>query len=111
MWRYFAEDGTLQSEGEFVDGKKNGPWTTYFPSGKVASKGITSMTEPTGKWENFFEDGTISSAGEFDEGKKDGYWKSFTAGGKLKSEVTYDKGSGEYREYYENGKLKVKGQN
>ena len=57
----------------------------------------------------FLKMAQYSSAGEFDKGKKDGYWKAFTSTGKLKSEVTYDKGSGEYREYYESGKLKLKG--
>jgi antitoxin component YwqK of YwqJK toxin-antitoxin module len=109
-WRFFAEDGTLESEGEYIDGRKNGEWIHYYPSGKRASKGSYLNDVPTGTWEYYFEDGSLSSSGLFNQGKKDDYWKTFSAGGKMKSEVTYDKGSGEYREYYESGKLKAKGQ-
>ncbi len=110
-WRYYAEDGgTLQSEGDFVNGKKNGEWKLYFPSGKVSSSGQYKNDEPDGKWTYYFEDGTISSTGEFVEGKRNGYWNTLSKDGKLKSEVTYHSGTGEYKEYYPSGKLKVKGQ-
>ncbi|MBL0744535.1 toxin-antitoxin system YwqK family antitoxin [Chryseolinea lacunae] len=109
LWRYYAEDGTLQNEGDFDNGKKNGTWTSYYPSGKVASKGVFNNDDPNGSWQYLYEDGTVRSQGEFQNGKKDGYWKTLDAAGKLKSEVTYAKGTGEYKEYYPSGKLKVRG--
>ena len=92
-WRYFGEDGTLKDEGEFVDGKKNGLWTNYYPSGKVATRGTYINDEPTGNWEYFFEDGTVSSSGAFKDGKREGLWKTLNANGTLKSEITYNKGT------------------
>jgi len=110
LWRFFAEDGTLQSEGNYVEGKKDGIWTSYFSSGKISSRGAYLNDEQVGKWDFFFEDGTVSSTGDFDKGRKEGYWKAFSSTGKLKSEVTLDKsGAGDYVEYYESGKTKVKG--
>jgi antitoxin component YwqK of YwqJK toxin-antitoxin module len=110
-WRYYVEeDGTLQSEGDFSDGKKNGEWKFYYPSGKIGSSGFYENDESTGKWIYYFEDGTISSEGEYVGGKKNGYWNAMNKTGSRKSEITYANGSGEYREFYSDGKLKVKGQ-
>lgn len=109
-WRYYAEDGTLSGEGDYANGKKNGEWKYYYPSGKVSSSGMYENDEPVGKWNYYFEDGTISSSGEFVGGKKNGYWSTLNHDGSVKSEVTFNKGTGEYREYYPGKKLKVKGQ-
>jgi antitoxin component YwqK of YwqJK toxin-antitoxin module len=108
-WRYYGEDGVLQSEGEFVNGKKQGEWKSYYPSGKVSSSGHYENDLEVGQWKYFFEDGTINTAGEFVGGKKNGYWSANNPAGKLKSEITYNGGSGEYREYHASGKLKIKG--
>ncbi|MGC3946109.1 MAG: toxin-antitoxin system YwqK family antitoxin [Chryseolinea sp.] len=110
LWRYFSEDGTLQSEGEYKEGRKSGIWTNYYPSGKVSSKGTLNNDEQTGQWEHWFEDGTPSATGSYDDkGKKTGKWTSWSSSGKVKTEVTYINGRGEYVEYYESGKPKVKG--
>ncbi len=108
-WRYFAEDGTLEGEGDYTNNKKNGAWKYYYPSGKLSSSGQFENDEPSGKWNYYFEDGVASSNGEFVGGKKNGYWSSLHKDGS-KSEVTYNKGFGDLREYYPNGKLKAKGQ-
>lgn len=108
-WRYYAEDGTLESEGDFVNGKREGPWLKYFSSGKVYAKGQYINDEPSGIWEYYFENGGVSSSGEFKNGKKTGDWKTYTDNGQVKSEVTLSQGTGQYREYYASGKLKVKG--
>lgn len=108
-WRYFAEDGTLSSEGEYSNGKRNGQWRFVYPSGKTSAMGRYENDQPVDKWTYYFEDGTTSTVGEFVGGKKNGYWTSFNRDGSLKSEVTYDLGSGDYREYYPDKKLRVKG--
>ncbi|MBZ0244953.1 MAG: toxin-antitoxin system YwqK family antitoxin [Cyclobacteriaceae bacterium] len=108
-WRYYAEDGTLSSEGDFVNGKKNGTWNYYYPSGEISSAGNYELDLPTGEWKYYFEDGKLSASGEFVGGKKNGYWSAFNQNGSLKSEVDFIDGTGEYREYYAGGNLKVKG--
>jgi uncharacterized protein len=108
-WRYFNEQGILQSEGDYVNGKKQGTWQEYYPSGKVSSSGLYENDVAVGNWKYFFEDGTISTSGDFVGGKKNGYWSAYNPAGKLKSEITYNGGSGEYREYFPGGKLKLKG--
>jgi len=108
-WRFYDERGVLQSEGEYVNGKKHGEWKNYYQSGKVSSIGNYENDVATGTWKYFFEDGTISSLGEFAGGMKNGYWIAYNPAGKMKSEITYNGGSGEYREYYSSGKLKATG--
>ena len=107
---FFSEDGTLEGEGDYSGGKKNGEWKYYYPSGKVASSGLYENDESVGKWNYYYEDGSLSASGEFVGGKKNGYWSSLNKDGTRRSETTFNKGSGEYREYYSSGKLKVKGQ-
>lgn len=108
-WRYFQEDSSLQAEGDFVKGKKNGTWYTYYPSGKLSSQGVYENDEMSGTWIYYFEDGSVSSTGVLSSGKKQGQWKSFALNGTLKSEANYTSGSGEYREYHPNGALKTRG--
>ncbi|HOO11047.1 MAG TPA: toxin-antitoxin system YwqK family antitoxin, partial [Cyclobacteriaceae bacterium] len=91
------------------NGKKNGTWNHYYPSGKVSSSGRYANDLPEGEWTYYFEDGEISAKGGFVGGKKNGYWSALNHNGTLKSEVDYTDGTGEYREYYEGGELKVKG--
>lgn len=108
-WRYYDEAGVLQSDGDYVNGKKQGEWKSYYSSGKVSSSGHYENDVAAGDWTYFFEDGAISSSGKFAGGKKNGYWSAYNSTGKLKSEITFNGGTGEYREYYASGKLKSKG--
>lgn len=108
-WRFYDEEGLLQSEGDYANGKKQGVWKQYYPSGKISSMGNYENDVAVGEWKYFFEDGGVSASGEFVGGKKHGYWSAYNPAGGLKSEITYNSGSGEYREYYASGKLKSKG--
>lgn len=109
-WRYYSPlDGTLQSEGDFENNKRNGEWINYYPSGNVASKGRYENDVPAGKWEYYFEDGNVSATGQYLGGQREGYWSSFSTSGEKESDATYVNGTGEYREYYKSGKLKTKG--
>ena len=47
---------------------------------------------------------SLALPANLDDGKRNGHWKTLNAGGSLHSEITYDKGSGEYREYYDERK-------
>ncbi len=109
-WRYYSEtDGTLLSEGDYREGRKTGEWTTYYPSGKVASCGTYTEDEPNGVWIYYHPNGNVASSGSFVAGRKDGYWVSFDDSGHKTSEAHFTEGNGYYREYYSSGKLKVGG--
>lgn len=109
-WRYFSEaDGTLSSEGDYTDGRKNGAWVSYYPSGKIAAQGSYVNGEPTGLWSYYHPNGQLSSTGTFTDGKKDGYWVSYSVDGSKLSECRLANGTGQYQEYYPSGKLKITG--
>ncbi|MCX7637900.1 MAG: hypothetical protein N2044_08660 [Cyclobacteriaceae bacterium] len=109
-WRYFNEaDGTLSSEGEYAEGRKNGEWVSYYPSGKVSVRGNYEQGEPSGTWNYYHENGQISSSGAFVQGRRDGYWISFSPDGKKTCEISLVNGMGVYQEFYPSGKLKVSG--
>ena len=109
-WRYFSELGVIESEGEMENGKRMGEWIHYHPNGKVAARGAFHSDQASGDWTYYNEDGNVTAVGSYTEGRKTGYWKTVATDGTLRSEITYERGVGEYREYYPDGKLQVKGQ-
>ena len=47
---YFHENGNIQQEGVFVNGKLDGKWTSYDVSGKVTAIAEYTNGQKTGKW-------------------------------------------------------------
>lgn len=47
---YYHENGNLQQEGFFVDGKLDGKWTSYDVSGKVTAIAEYNNGLKSGKW-------------------------------------------------------------
>jgi antitoxin component YwqK of YwqJK toxin-antitoxin module len=74
------------TDGEYLDGEKHGPWTTYYANGNKRSEG------------------------QYDRGKKVGPWTQYWPNGN-KSEGTFREGvfTGTYRAFHENGALEVEG--
>jgi antitoxin component YwqK of YwqJK toxin-antitoxin module len=47
---YYYDNGTIQQEGFFKDGKLEGKWIAYDPQGNKLSVGEYSNGQKTGKW-------------------------------------------------------------
>ena len=47
---YYYEDGTIQQQGTFKDGKLHGIWTSYDVNGNKLAVGIYKNGVKTGKW-------------------------------------------------------------
>ncbi len=47
---YYYDNGQIQQQGHFKDGKLEGSWTSYDANGNKASIGDYSKGEKTGKW-------------------------------------------------------------
>ncbi|MBK0369357.1 toxin-antitoxin system YwqK family antitoxin [Flavobacterium agrisoli] len=56
---YFYENGKIQQEGFFKDGKLDGAWTAYDENGNKKAFGQYAMGEKTGKW-FFWNDSNLS---------------------------------------------------
>lgn len=110
VWTYYNEDGTVQSKGKEVNGQREGEWIIYHPNGEIAAKGFYQNGKQVGKWTYYHDNGMVSEEGVMtQDGVKDGVWKMYYRSGQYKGESTYVNGEGEYKEYYENGKLKAIG--
>jgi len=49
-WKYFYDDGCLESSGDFSDDKPHGKWSWYYKNGKVKSEGNYVSGKPEGRW-------------------------------------------------------------
>lgn len=76
-----------ESELDYVDGQREGPWSQWWPSGGVAVLGRFLEGLPHGRWKVFYESGQL----QIDQGLFQGIF------------------DGDYREYYESGDPKAEG--
>ncbi|OGF49652.1 MAG: hypothetical protein A2231_00120 [Candidatus Firestonebacteria bacterium RIFOXYA2_FULL_40_8] len=67
--KIFDDDGTLRLLETYKDGKRNGPVTSYFKSGKVSSSSTYTDGKLNGKLTAFSRDGKIASEIDFIKGK------------------------------------------
>lgn len=56
---YFHENGNIQQQGFFKDGKLQGEWTSYDISGNKTAIGVYDKGEKAGKW--FFWNNAVLS--------------------------------------------------
>ncbi len=64
---YYFENGQVQQEGFFKDGKLEGTWVSYNENGTKKSIGEYSKGKKTGKW-FFWNDNTLSEV-DFSESR------------------------------------------
>jgi hypothetical protein len=53
----FAENGTLLSEGHYIDGKEDGWWKDSHPNGQLAAEGRYEQGSEVGIWKYWSIDG------------------------------------------------------
>lgn len=66
IWKAWYEDGTLWSEGEYKNGKRNGPGTTYHPNGKKYLEGNYKDDIQVGIWKIWDENGNLEKEVNYD---------------------------------------------
>jgi hypothetical protein len=89
-WRFFYANGRRLLDGEYRDGTKQGPWTFWYANGVKKEAGAFRDGREQGRWTRWFESGQPQSDGEYRDGIPDGRWTYW-----------YDRGpvreTGEYR--------------
>ena len=65
LFREYNPDGTLASEGMYVDGQEQGLWTDYHENGQLAARGHYENGKEVGLWEFWDEDGIPEPAEEY----------------------------------------------
>ncbi len=100
-------------EGEFINNKKQGIWTKYFPSGKVHTIINYVNNRPNGSYKVYYENGQLEEEGDWRNNKNVGNFKRYYENGKLQQEFVfnnYGKRDGVQKYYHENGQLMIIGE-
>lgn len=110
---YGYENGWLRYEGILdMNGKRQGLWKEFYPTGELRSQGKYLNSNPVGLWKFFFPDKTIEIIGNYDnKGRKAGEWLWFYVNGDTMMIENYTDGEldGEFVEFDEKGKILSKG--
>ena len=67
-----SKEGQLTYKGDFKDGKPEGLWTTFFPSGRPRWQGVKKDGLNHGSFDMWYEDGSKRMSGTYERGKKHG---------------------------------------
>jgi uncharacterized protein len=99
--------GLTQAEGEMKDGQNHGEWTYYNRYGRVVNKLKYVNGLLQGNAVEYFPTGETKYTYSFKDNERDGYFKEFYQNGKLKLEGWYLSGSVEQRwlSYFADGKF------
>ncbi len=77
-------------DGEMVDGKKHGPWVSYYANGNTMSEGSYNKGQKVGRWVQYWPNGTIKSEATFTDGKYTGYYVCYHDNGVKQWEGYYN---------------------
>lgn len=111
-WKWWNENGQLETIGAFHLGKLDGKWMYYYPNGTLMLKGAYVIDKKAGEWTGFYEDGSKKFAGKYENGVETGKWDTFYKGKDVASSSgTFEDGKREgnwvYR--YESGNIRETG--
>jgi len=124
-----------KSQGNLVNGLKEGEWLFFYPDGKIMAKEMYKEDELSGKSNSYFPDGKLSSTenwvedlqedsafyyhnngtlnrkGIYEKGVYQGLWLTFFENGKLSQTVYYVDGlpEGPSKNWYESGLIQEEG--
>ena len=77
-------------EGMEVQGKREGPWASFYPNGGIRSRSTFVDGAEEGPTEVFHENGMTYYTGEYLHGTPFGHWAFYDALGKELQQVEYD---------------------
>ena len=110
-WQYFYENGNPKTVGALNMGVKSGEWKHFYENGNLHMKGKMEGEKRIGRWTFYYENGKEKSIGQYKNNKKEQIWNYFYEDGNLKAQAFYEGGSGDYKELYPSGALKMEGYN
>ncbi len=86
------DNGQLQSEQRFVDGKADGRAVGYYPDGKKMSEVEYAGGEMAGRWVNWYPNGNKQAESTYLAGKLDGVSTGWREDGSKAHEIHYRRG-------------------
>ncbi len=106
------DSGILLFEG-IVDeqGRRQGPWKEYYPTGELKSEGSYQDNLKVGKWVYYYLDGEVEQTGDYLRGLPDGMWTWYYPNEQVWREEEYVMGQedGSSVEYSDSGVVIAKG--
>ena len=100
-------------EGRYVDGKKNGVWNSYFPTGKIKCHITYVAGVPNGPAKLYHDNGNLAEIGTWVADKWVGAYQLYYPSGALAYSWNFDetgKRTGVQKYFYENGKPMYEGE-
>lgn len=106
----FYPDGSLFSEGQYVDGMPEGQWIYYYKSGTIQLMKNYSEGNLHGQYTAYYKSGRKSISCIYKNNDYDGYYVKYNSYGNKESEGWYVDGQkeGNWFFYFSNGKLSNK---
>ena len=104
----YTPNGILKSEGLYdISGGKSGEWKYYTNDGVLNSRSSFEENLAQGEQISYFSNGDIKEVTHFKNDSLDGYYQKFYKTGKMKLQGWYknNEASGEWRWYYADGTL------
>ena len=84
----FTGKVTGKEQGSFRNGKKYGPFVSYYDNGQLFYKGTYKNGKWEGPWVYHHENGQLSSKGDYKNDKKEGPWVSYNKDGTVNEKWT-----------------------
>jgi len=114
LWIYYYDTLHLVkfSEGEYVDGQKQGCWIEYYRNGNKKSEITYLNNVPSGLAKLYYENGNPSEQGTWNSFGWVGEYKMFYRSGRIARELNYDENtlrSGMQKYYSESGHVTMAG--
>ena len=91
---------------DFLFGKKDGPFESYYRSGQLKKRGTYKDGELEGLCEEYYKNGQLSEKGIYKDGEPHGPFEGYSKNGQLEWKGTYNMGE-ECGEWVEDGDLWV----
>lgn len=110
LWRYYYPQRQLEQIGSFNDqGKPDGEWNWYYPSGKILRQEYYRNGLRQGPILEYHENGAILSKGQYENGLKEGKWTLENGDHLEEGAYTNDKKNGEWKFFHDNKKPSFRG--
>jgi antitoxin component YwqK of YwqJK toxin-antitoxin module len=132
LWQTFYPSGTVQWEGNYIDGKREGYFKTYTDNGSLKTidkyiNDIHQLNAPElAKLEvktDYFPDGKVKSSGPYKDGVPFGAHRVYDTAGKVLKAQIFDSGrvvaegvldpsnlqQGKWKEFHPNGQVSAEG--
>ena len=91
--RSYYQNGNLEYEAEFVNGKLDGTSKVWLEEGTLYSVSQYSNDQPHGAWKKFHPNGKLLFAMNYEYGEKHGTEKWYYENGQVKSEQEFEYGN------------------